>query len=80
MRKAACALGDLKADEAVGPLVEALHDPEYDVRQAAAKALGDIGDAKAAEPLRKAPGDRYKGVRECASFALKRLQKPNNAL
>ncbi|BAI60432.1 hypothetical protein MCP_0360 [Methanocella paludicola SANAE] len=79
-RKAACALGDMKADEAVEPLVDALHDPNSDVRQAAAKALGDIGDVKAIGPLRQALGDRYRGVRECAALSLKRLQKPDNAL
>lgn len=79
-RKAACALGDLKADEALEPLVDALHDKDSEVRQAAAKALGDIGDERAIEPLKQALGDRYKSVRECASFSLKRLQKPDNAL
>jgi hypothetical protein len=79
-RKAACALGDMKADEALEPLVDALQDSNSDVRQAAAKALGDIGDVRAIEPLRQALGDRYRGVRECASLALERLLKPDNAL
>ena len=79
-QKAACALGDMKAGDAVGPLVEALGDKNSDVRQAAAKALGDIGDPMAAEPLRQALGDRYAGVRECASYSLKRLQNTGNAL
>lgn len=79
-RKAACALGDMRAGRAVEPLLAALHDDNSDVRQAAAKALGDIGDGRAMEPLREALRDEYRGVRECASFALKRLQKPDNAL
>ena len=79
-RKAACALGDMKAGEAVGPLVEALGDTNSDVRQAAAKALGDIGDPRAAGPLRLALSDSYAGVRECASSSLKRLQNTGNAL
>ncbi len=79
-RKAACALGDMRAGEAVEPLVDALHDPNSEVRQAAAKALGDIGDVKAIEPLKQALGDRYRSVRECASLSLERLQKPDKAL
>ena len=79
-RKAACALGDMKAESAVDPLMEALHDKNSDVRQAAAKALGDIGDPGAADALRQALGDRYMGVRECASSSLKRLKNADNTL
>jgi HEAT repeat protein len=78
--KAACALGDMKSEQAVGALIEALNDKNSDVRQAAAKALGDIGDERAAGPLRLTLADRYRGVRDCASYALKKLQKPDNAL
>ena len=73
-RKSACALGDVKAVAAVGPLVEALHDKNGDVRQAAAKALGEIGDRAAVAPLTGALGDEFQGVRECASYALKKLR------
>jgi len=74
-RKAACALGDIKDEKAVEPLLKALHDKNSDVRQAAAKALGDIGDDRAVEPLRQALGDEFAGVRECASYALQKIYR-----
>jgi hypothetical protein len=74
-RKAACALGDIKDDKAVGPLMDAMYDRDSDLRQAAAKALGEIGDSRAVEPLTKALDDEYRGVRDCARSALDKIRK-----
>ncbi len=41
-------------DEAVDPLIRALEDKEYNVRQIAAMALGEIGNLLAIEPLQTA--------------------------
>ena len=50
---AANALGEIGSKKAARPLVEALKDPEFNVRRCAALALGQIGDQSAAEPLRR---------------------------
>jgi HEAT repeat protein len=42
---------------ALEPLIKALEDGNWKVRNIAAKALGDIGDARAVEPLIKALGE-----------------------
>ena len=50
-RKAAFALAELKAVEAVEPLLELLNDKNGAVREGAARALGRIGDKRALQPL-----------------------------
>jgi len=45
------ALGQLDDPRAVEPLVQALHDADYWVRQGAARALRHLGDPRAIEPL-----------------------------
>lgn len=48
---AAYALGDMASPRAERPLLDALEDPERDVRAAAARSLGVLGLARAVEPL-----------------------------
>ena len=62
--------------EAVRALIEALKDPEADVRRAAASALGSFGaEAAAAVPaLRKAAGDADPDVAREAGVTLVKLQ------
>jgi HEAT repeat protein len=52
-REAAIALGEMKAHQAIRPLIELLDDYEtlWDVAYDAAYALGEIGDLQAVEPL-----------------------------
>ncbi len=73
--RAARALGDLKEERAIEPLIEALQDRNEDVRCAAARALGDIGDPRAEEPLRLASQDEYREVRDSARGAIKHLHR-----
>ena len=63
------------AAETVPALIEALKDPEADVRWGAAIGLGYFGDrATAAIPaLQAAQGDRDARVREAAGVALSRI-------
>ena len=49
--RAARALGDLRDERAIEPLIGALEDQNDDVRCQAARALGEIGDPRAKEPL-----------------------------
>ena len=64
------ALGLLREDAAVRPLLESLNDPAPEFRVQAAKALGSIGDAAAAGGLLKALKDGDVEVREAAARAL----------
>ena len=57
-REAAVALGEIKDEKAIEPLITALTtDEESEVRGSAADALGSIGDNRAVEPLKKALKD-----------------------
>jgi HEAT repeat protein len=68
------ATGLSKAGEAaVEPLLEALQDEQYVVRQAAAVALGDIGDRRAVEGLIEGLGDEHEVVRQGAAVSLGKL-------
>jgi HEAT repeat protein len=58
---------------AVEPLIKALGDSDWKVREASAEALGRIGDKRAVEPLIKALGDSLGSVREAAAEALGRI-------
>jgi HEAT repeat protein len=61
-----------KAADAVGALGQALHDPDRNVRHAAAKALGKIGpEAKGAlDHLTAALQDRDRNVRSEAAYTM----------
>ena len=70
-------LGRLQIKEAVGPLIEALRDPSYEVRWNAAVALGNIGDPRAIEPLRQAlQQDTDVSVQVCAVRSLGKFREP----
>ena len=56
--------------KAVQPLIKALNDTDWDVRQSAARSLGQIGDSSALEPLTKTLNDRNKIVLIAAAEAL----------
>ena len=55
---------------ALEPLIKALEDEEWPVREDAARALGMIGDKRAVEPLIKMLGDKNKHDRYSATIAL----------
>jgi len=67
--KRAVSLGD----NVLGPLVNALHDPEGEVRQEAARALGMIGDPSVIDELRPLLTDEEWYVRDTAISALEKL-------
>lgn len=58
---------------AVVPLLEALQDEQYVVRQVAALAVGDIGDRRAVERLVESLGDEHEAVRQAAAVSLGKL-------
>ncbi len=68
--EAAVALGELKAEDAIGPLIERLEDEDEGVRSAAAVALGSIGDQSAISPLINLLKDESAVAREGALQAL----------
>lgn len=61
-------------DPAFEPLVEALHNPEADIRAGAAFALGECGDPRALAPLHAALRDKAPVVRRWAVLALHLFQ------
>jgi len=68
------ALGEIKAREAVEPLMHALHDPDNEVRWEAALALGEIGDDRAIPALVERLKDSDRFVRYGAAVALDKFQ------
>jgi HEAT repeat protein len=75
-REAARALGELRSYPALSPLMDAVHDPEREVRIAAARALAEIGDWRAKASLSWiAANDHDMAVREAATAALARFPK-----
>jgi HEAT repeat protein len=64
-------------ETAVPALVEALNDPEIDVRRAAAEALGSFGGeaAPALPALRRATADKDPDVAREAGIAIVKLQQ-----
>jgi HEAT repeat protein len=70
---AAEALGKLSDTRAAPPLVEALHDPIYDVQIAAAISLGELGHLRAVGPLTKLLNDINPSVRAAVLSALDTL-------
>ncbi len=73
------ALGEIKAREAVQPLMNAIHDPDNEVRWEAALALGEIGDDRAIPSLVEGLKDPDRFVRYGAAVALDKFQwRPDN--
>jgi HEAT repeat protein len=67
---ACCVLGELKAKEAVKPLIKALkHEKDY-IRAAAAWSLGEIKDKRATKPLVESLKDKSEEVRRSTYWAL----------
>ena len=60
-------------EPALVPLIEALDDAKYVVRQSAAMALGDMGDRRAVEGLIARLGDESEVVRQAAAVSLGKL-------
>jgi len=54
---------------AVEPLIRALRDPDWGVREKVAVALGSIGDARALPALSRLLGDRDSVVRAAGEAA-----------
>jgi HEAT repeat protein len=75
-RKAAEALGEIKDERAVEPLIKALDDPFVNVSWIAAKSLGMIGDKRAVEPLIERLKAEDKWLRIGAAWALGTLGDP----
>ena len=74
------ALGEIRAYEAVRPLVNALRDPDNEVRWEAALALGEIGDDQAVPALVEALKDHDRFVRYGAAVALDKFGwQPDNS-
>lgn len=69
-------LGQLRAIEAVEPLIKALSNGNYDTKLRAAQALGYIGDVRAVKPLSQlyeSKAELSYGVEYCVREALIRL-------
>jgi HEAT repeat protein len=74
VRKASiAALGELRAPAAVEPLLQALDDPQGDIRILAAQALRAMGDGRTVDPFIKALRDPSLAVQEEAALALEGL-------
>ena len=72
-------LGELRASEAVSPLLDALRDTAPEVQVAAATALGEIGDGAAVRPLIRLLRDPGTiGVENAAAGALAALGDPRS--
>jgi HEAT repeat protein len=71
-----CLFGKSSYKGAVAPLIEALDDPEPDVRSSVALALGASEDPRALEPLvqRLLQSDEVPIVRRCAAEGIDHLQ------
>jgi len=67
---AAECLGQVRAQEAAGPLRELLEDPVWEVRKHAAEALGRLADPGSIEKLGRLLEDTDDDVREAAVMAL----------
>lgn len=73
IREAAVAVLQGMGKEGVGYLIEALSDPYYGVRIAAAEGLGELGDKGAVGALTRALHDAREDVRIAAAHALGRI-------
>lgn len=72
-KKAAKALGEMRAREATDLLIRAIKDENVEVRKAVAYALGRMGDEKAIKPLIEALKDESLDVRTEAAKSLKEI-------
>ena len=72
-RSALEALSLLGAPAALAPILGALADESWQIRQYAAWALGELGDYRAVEALTKALEDESDFVRVVAADALQRI-------
>lgn len=72
--KAAWALGRIRDNHAVEPLIAALKDEAANVKSTAAGALGEIGDNQAVEPLIAELKDETPDVRSAAVKALGKIK------
>ncbi len=70
---AAWALGRIGGDRALGPLLGALSDPQWQVRREAAQALGNLEDEGAVPALTEALADPVTVVREWAARSLETI-------
>lgn len=75
---AARRLGDCGNSAVVPALVEALSDPEWDVRTDVAEALGKLGDVRAVEALAQATRDPHATVRAVAAAVLGKFGRQTN--
>ncbi|MBI5653945.1 MAG: HEAT repeat domain-containing protein [Chloroflexi bacterium] len=74
VRKSAVeALGEIRDEASLDPLINALKDSNKYIRKAAAEALGKIGDARAVEPLIVALKNSERLVLPYASEALSKI-------
>jgi len=64
------AMGQIKSEDAVGPLMSALYDPDVETRRAAAGALWGIKSLKSVAALIKALKDEDADVRRASAGAL----------
>jgi len=62
--------------KALPPLIEALEDGQFIVRQAAALALGDVPDGRAVAPLVERLEDVHEAVRQAAAVSLGKIGDP----
>jgi HEAT repeat protein len=68
-------LARTRDERAIEPLIAALEDEDWRVRQKAAWALGYLGDPRALTPLRRALGDPREGVDDMIYEALDRIKR-----
>ena len=64
---------EMRAEESLDSLIEALNNRNKNIKMGAAKILGYIGDSKAIDPLINTLNDKNKLVRREASTALTRM-------
>ena len=80
-RCAAEILGNIKSEEVVGPLIEALEDEDCWVRKGAVEALGNLGNEKAIPYLEKLKDDTtticyaHKTVGDVAQEAIEAIRR-----
>jgi HEAT repeat protein len=71
-RALAAALAHIPHPDAQEPLLQALHDPDPQVRAYAATALGQVGNEQAHAPLQELVGDKSRLIKGTVSDAAKR--------
>ncbi|MEW6248560.1 MAG: HEAT repeat domain-containing protein [Nitrospirota bacterium] len=75
-RAGAQLIGRMRLPEGLQPLLEALNDPDWSVRQAIAEALGCFDDRRAADALLVGLSDEDERVRLAAVMALSQTDRP----